>query len=435
MKLPRHVAEPFGCATAWLKLGWMLERDSWLEVAHNVLAHPLRTALTGVSVALGIFILVVMQGLGFGLQHGVEQQFADDAVNSIWVEGGRTQMPYRGSQSNRPVKLTNADMPGLEAQADTVPSSSRRIRMWGAEVVWANPRGENQTGSFGLRGVDPAHIELERSTLLSGRFINARDVAESRKVAVVGPNIVEELFQTSEPVGTFVRINGILFQVVGTFEDPGSRWENRVVYVPFTTAQGLFRSDDSVDQVIYSTGDMTTDATVVQSARMLSWLKDVKAIHPEDARGVRVDNNNEEYAMYASIFEGIRLFIWGIGLMTLLAGAVGVANILAIGVKERTKEIGVRKALGATNGSIVGLVVMESTVLMLISGCVGLMFSVGLLSVVAPMANHEYFQNPQVDHRIALFALGVLVLVGLASGLGPALRAVAIRPVEALRDE
>jgi putative ABC transport system permease protein len=246
---------------------------------------------------------------------------------------------------------------------------------------------------------------------------------------------VEELFQTSEPVGTFVRINGILFQVVGTFEDPGSRWENRVVYVPFTTAQGLFRSDDSVDQVIYSTGDMTTDATVVQSARMLSWLKDVKAIHPEDARGVRVDNNNEEYAMYASIFEGIRLFIWGIGLMTLLAGAVGVANILAIGVKERTKEIGVRKALGATNGSIVGLVVMESTVLMLISGCVGLMFSVGLLSVVAPMANHEYFQNPQVDHRIALFALGVLVLVGLASGLGPALRAVAIRPVEALRDE
>ena len=180
---------------------------------------------------------------------------------------------------------------------------------------------------------------------------------------------------------------------------------------------------------------MTTEATVSQSGRMLSWLKDVKAVHPEDSRGVRVDNNNEEYAMYASIFEGIRLFIWGIGLMTLLAGAVGVANILAIGVKERTKEIGVRKALGATNGSIVGLVVMESTVLMLVSGSLGLMLAVGLLTTVAPMANHEYFQNPQVDHRIALFALGVLVLVGLASGLGPALRAVAIRPVEALRDE
>jgi len=413
----------------------MFDRDAWLEVAHNVLAHPLRTTLTGLSVALGIFILVVMQGLGYGLQHGVESQFADDAVNSIWVEGGRTQMAYRGNQSNRPVKLSNADLPGLEALADTVPAYSRRIRMWGAEVVWENPGGEDQSGSFGLRGVDPDHITLERSNLLSGRFVNARDVLESRKVAVVGPNIVEELFKNAEPVGAFVRINGILFQVVGTFEDPGSRWENRVAYVPFSTAQSLFRSDENVDQVIYSTGDMTTEATVAQSGRMLSWLKDVKVVHPDDSRGVRVDNNNEEYAMYASIFEGIRLFIWGIGLMTLLAGAVGVANILAIGVKERTKEIGVRKALGATNGSIVALVVMESTVLMLLSGCLGLMLAVGLLTGVAPMANHEYFQNPQVDHRVALFALGVLVLVGLASGLGPALRAVAIRPVEALHDE
>ena len=413
----------------------MFDRDAWLEVANNVLAHPLRTTLTGISVALGIFILVVMQGLGYGLQHGVEGQFADDAVNSIWVEGGRTQMAYRGNQSNRPVKLNNGDMPGLASQADTIPAYSRRIRMWGAEVVWENPDGENQSGNFGLRGVDPAHIELERSNLLSGRFINKRDVLESRKVAVVGPNIVEELFRSAEPVGAFVRINGVLFQVVGTFEDPGSRWENRVTYVPFSTAQALFRSDDSFDQIIYSTGDMTTDATVAQSGRMLGWLKDVKAVHPDDSRGVRVDNNNEEYAMYASIFEGIRLFIWGIGLMTLLAGAVGVANILAIGVKERTKEIGVRKALGATNGSIVSLVVMESTVLMLVSGSLGLMLAVGLLTTVAPMANHEYFQNPQVDHRIALFALVVLVLVGLASGLGPALRAVAIRPVEALRDE
>ena len=283
--------------------------------------------------------------------------------------------------------------------------------------------------------MDPAHIELERSVLFSGRYINDRDVLESRKVAVVGPNIVEDLFQTTEPVGEFLRINGVLFQVVGTFEDPGSRWENRVAYVPFSTAQQLFRTEGWVDQILYSTGDMTTEATVSQSGRMLSWLKDVKAVHPEDSRGVRVDNNNEEYAMYASIFEGIRLFIWGIGLMTLLAGAVGVANILAIGVKERTKEIGVRKALGGHQREHRQLVVMESTVLMLVSGSLGLMLAVGLLTTVAPMANHEYFQNPQVDHRIALFALGVLVLVGLASGLGPALRAVAIRPVEALRDE
>ena len=289
----------------------MVDRDAWLEVAHNVLAHPLRTTLTGVSVALGIFILVVMQGLGYGLQHGVEGQFADDAVNSIWVEGGRTQIAYRGNQSNRPVRLTNADLPGLASQADTVPAFSRRIRLWGAEIVWENPEGENKGGSYGVRGVDPAHIELERSVLLSGRYINQRDVQESRKVAVVGPNVVQDLFRDADPIGQFVRINAVLFQVVGTFEDPGSRWENRVAYIPFSTAQQLYRTEGWVDQILYSTGDMATEATVAQSGRMLSWLKDVKAVHPEDSRGVRVDNNNEEYAMYASIFGGIRLFIWG----------------------------------------------------------------------------------------------------------------------------
>ena len=132
----------------------MFDRDAWLEVAHNVMAHPLRTTLTGVSVALGIFILVVMQGLGYGLQHGVEGQFADDAVNSIWVEGGRTQIAYRGNQSNRPVRLTNADLPGIASQADTIPAFSRRIRLWGAEIVWENPQGENKGGGYGVRGVD-----------------------------------------------------------------------------------------------------------------------------------------------------------------------------------------------------------------------------------------------------------------------------------------
>ena len=413
----------------------MWDKDAWLEVAHNLMSHPLRATLTGLSVALGMFILVVMQGLGFGLRNGVEQQFSDDAVNSIWVNTGRTQLPYKGLQSNRRVKLNNRDVPGLFAKADTVPAFSRRIRIWGVEMVHDAKDGKTEMGSFGLRGVDPDHLELERTTLLSGRFLHAGDVSEAKKVAVVGPNIVQQLFKNEEAVGAFFRLNGVLFQVVGTFEDPGSRWENRVAYIPFTAAQSLFRSDDSMEQVILGTGALTTEETMVQSANMLSWLKDVKGVHPDDPRGVEVDNNNEEYAIYASIFEGIRWFIWGIGLMTLLAGAVGVANILAIGVKERTKEIGVRRTLGASNGSIVGLVVMESAVLMTWSGCLGLVAAVAVLKGVAPMAEHEYFQNPQVDVRIALWALFILVLVGLASGLGPALRALSIRPVEALRDE
>jgi putative ABC transport system permease protein len=158
-------------------------------------------------------------------------------------------------------------------------------------------------------------------------------------------------------------------------------------------------------------------------------------VHPDDERGVRIENNNEEYERFQNIFLGIELFIWGLGLLTLLAGAVGVANILAIAVKERTKEIGVRKALGASSISVLGLVVQESLALMIVSGSAGLITGVGLLEVVSPMIDHDYFKNPQVDFRIALVALGILAVVGVVSGLGPALRAVRIKPVEALRDE
>jgi putative ABC transport system permease protein len=171
------------------------------------------------------------------------------------------------------------------------------------------------------------------------------------------------------------------------------------------------------------------------TASLLSWFKDRKAVHPDDARGITMDNNNEEYERFQNIFMGIELFIWGIGLLTLLAGAVGVANILAIAVKERTKEIGVRKALGASSASVVALVVQESLALMIVSGSAGLVVGVWLLELVSPMVDHEYFKNPQVDYRIALVALAILTVVGVLSGIGPAIRAVSIRPVEALRDE
>ena len=276
---------------------------------------------------------------------------------------------------------------------------------------------------------------LENTTLTDGRYISSRDVAEETKVAVLGATVVEDLFEGVDPIGTYLLIGGVQFRVVGTFDDPASRWENKMAYLPFTTAQNIFRSSDKVDQIILGTGDMPVADTRSLSDALLSWFKDRKVVHPDDARGVRIENNNEEYERFQNIFLGIELFIWGLGLLTLLAGAVGVANILAIAVKERTKEIGVRKALGASSISVLGLVVQESLALMIVSGSAGLITGVGLLEVVSPMIDHEYFKNPQVDFRIALVALGILAVVGVVSGIGPALRAVSIKPVEALRDE
>jgi putative ABC transport system permease protein len=408
----------------------MFNRDTWLEIANTVLSNPMRTFLTGLSIALGVFILVVMQGLGFGLQNGVQNQFSDDAVNSIWVDAGRTQLAYRGHLPNRQVKMRNSDVDAMFDQMDTVHAYSRRVRIW--DVVMEH---EDQQSNFPIRGVDPDHLMLENTTLTDGRYISSRDVAEETKVTVLGATIVEDLYEGIDPIGTYLLIGGVQFRVVGTFDDPASRWENKMAYLPFTTAQNIFRSNDKVDQIILGTGDMPISDTRVLSDALLSWFKDRKVVHPDDARGVRIENNNEEYERFQNIFLGIELFIWGLGLLTLLAGAVGVANILAIAVKERTKEIGVRKALGASSISVVGLVVQESLALMIVSGSAGLITGVGLLETVSPMIDHEYFKNPQVDFRIALVALVILTVVGVVSGIGPALRAVRIKPVEALRDE
>ena len=408
----------------------MFNRDTWLEIANTVLSNPMRTFLTGLSIALGVFILVVMQGLGFGLQNGVQNQFSDDAVNSIWVDAGRTQLAYRGNMPNRQVKMRNSDMDAMFQQMDTVHAYSRRVRIWGVVMEY-----EDQQSNFPLRGVDPDHLMLENTTLTDGRYISSRDVDEETKVAVLGATVVEDLYEGVNPIGTYLLIGGVQFRVVGTFDDPASRWENKMAYLPFTTAQSIFRSSDKVDQMILGTGDMPVASTILLSDALLSWFKDRKVVHPDDERGVRIENNNEEYERFQNIFLGIELFIWGLGLLTLLAGAVGVANILAIAVKERTKEIGVRKALGASSISVLGLVVQESLALMIVSGSAGLITGVGLLEVVSPMIDHDYFKNPQVDFRIALVALGILAVVGVVSGLGPALRAVRIKPVEALRDE
>lgn len=412
----------------------MFDRDSWLEIANTVLSNPLRTGLTGLSIALGIFILVVMQGLGTGLENGVQSTFGNRVSNLIEIRTGRTQLAYRGRKPNRQVQMHNADENALKEQLDSIPAWSRFLFLWGSTVQF-----QNEQGSYGLRGVDPDQKDLAALNLTAGRFINARDLDEKRKVTVIGSQVLRDLFPRGttpeEAVGSFVMLRGVQFAVVGAFDQAGSRWENRSVYVPFTTAQRLFQNSDVINRVSVGTGSAAIEKTRTTSAGLLSWLQNRLAVHPEDSEGVWVENRNEDAEMFRSIFQGINLFVWFVGLMTLLAGAMGVANIMAIVVRERTKEIGVRKALGASSGSIVGQIVQESVVLMLVSGCIGLVAGVWTLQSLAPYADHEFFSNPRVDFSSAILALGILITVGVVSALGPATRAVSIRPVEALRDE
>ena len=407
----------------------MFNRETWIEIAHTVTANPLRTALTGLSVGLGIFILVVMQGLGFGLQNGVEQDFADEAKNTIWVRTGTTTLAYRGRQPNRYIELRDEDEERVTEQVVETPAASGRLSMWGSTVQY-----KNEQGNYPLMGVEPDFAELDLIPLQGGRWLHQDDVEKESKVCVIGENVINELFKQRSPIGEYIILRGITFRVVGHFTKNG-RWGNSMVYIPMTTMQRLFQGNDAIGSMVLSTGDRDLAGSTAMVDAIDGDLRLRHAVHPEDQRAVRVRDNQEEYAMFDRIFKGIRLFIWVIGGFTLLAGAIGVANIMAIVVKERTVEIGVRKALGATSGSILSLIVIEAICLTLISGALGLIAGAATLNYAAPYAQHDYFTNPEVNLRVTVTALIVLVLSGALSGLVPALRAVRIRPIEALRYE
>jgi len=406
----------------------MLNRETWIEIAHTVTANPLRTALTGLSVGLGIFIMVVMQGLGFGLQNGVEQDFADEAKNSIWVRTGRTTLPYRGRQPNRKVQLRNGDEVRVTQEVVEVPEWSGRNMKWGSFVQY-----KNEQGYYPVVGVEPDFKGLEILPLAGGRWLHADDLARESKVCIVGGDVIDGIFDDDEPVGAFVNLNGITFRVIGHFSKEG-RWGNRMIYVPLSTMQRLFDGTDKLDQLILSAGESDLEESQRLVETVDADLRLVHGIHPDDQRALRVRDNQEEWAMFDRIFKGIRLFIWVIGGFTLLAGAIGVANIMAIVVKERTVEIGLRKALGASSGGILSAIVLEAVLITLISGVIGLMAGVGALSFAAPFAQHDYFTNPEVNLKVTLVSLLVLVLAGALSGLIPALRAVRVKPIEALRE-
>jgi len=408
----------------------MFDIDKWSEIFATMIKNPLRTFLTGLSVGLGIFILVVMQGLGFGLQNGVMAEFNDDAINSLWIRSGSTSIPYAGMKANRNIEYENKDLDLVRDMFGGKDVYSGRVSLWNANVKF-----QGQAQNFGVRSVHPGHQELEKTILTEGRFINETDIAEERKVAVVGQTILDDLFRGTPALNQYIEIAGVNFKVIGTFSDPNGRWENRQIYLPITSGQKIFGRNDKVDMFILSTGDRDLEETIEMSEKIEAVLKDRHKVHPDDTRAIWVRNNNEEFSMFLDIFKGIEVFIWGIGFFTLFAGMIGVANIMAIVVKERTKEIGIRKALGAPPITIISQIIQESTFLTFVSGCIGLILGIICLNVLAAELKHDFFSNPRVSPWISLGALGLLIFVGVFAGLIPAIRAAHINPVEALRDE
>jgi putative ABC transport system permease protein len=410
----------------------LLDLDTWQEILDTIRANKLRSFLTGFSVAWGIFMLIVLLGSGEGLHHGVEYQFRDDAINSIWIRPGQTSVPYKGLKPGRRIQLTNDDHDDIQTGVNGVEYLTSRFYLNGSVRV----RYRDKTSSFDVRSVNPGHQYLEKTIVREGRFLNELDIREYRKVAVIGTKIQDDLFGKEPPLGKEIEINGVAFKVVGTFTDEGAPQELEKIYLPISTSQRAFGGANRVSQIMLTTGRAPLEDTETMAKEIHRRLGVHHTFSVEDPRAVNVGNNNEEFARVGQVILGIRVFVWIIGLGTILAGVVGVSNIMMITVRERTREIGVRKALGATPRAIVALVLQESILVTSVAGYVGLVLGIAVLELGAKALPADgFFKNPEVDVPIALEAMVLLILAGLVAGFVPARRAAAVRPVEALRNE
>ncbi len=408
----------------------MFEKDNWQEIFATMGKNKLRTILTSVSVAWGIFILIILLGAGRGLYNGAQSQFMQDAVNSINVEGGQTGMAYKGYKPGRQIQLTNEDFADLKREVPYIEYQSAVFQGRGARPM----SYKNNHAGFVARPVMPDHCFLENAKLLSGRFINKIDIDEFRKVCAIGVPVRDELFKEEDPIGKFIDVDGTGFKVVGVFTDAGNN-DNTRIYIPLTTAQRAFNGKNKIGNIWMS----TTSEGLYNSELMIAKIRNILArkynFSPEDLNAVRVENWSENYKRITGLLDGINIFIWIIGIFTLIAGIVGVSNIMMIIVKERTKEIGVRKAIGATPASIVMQIIMEAVFITGVAGYAGLLLGVALLEAANKIGiDSDFFKNPEINFSVAISATGLIIFSGAIAGFIPSLRAARVEPVVALRD-
>lgn len=411
--------------------------ESWIELWAVVSRNRVRTLLTVAGVFWGMLMLVLMLGFGTALESGVQQTVGGTFTNAVFMWSRRTSMPYRGFPANRDLSMTNAEIeplrrvPGLAALAPR-----NRLGGWrsGVNVVHGS-----EVGNYQVNGDVPDWAAVQPMTFPEGRWLNQRDLDEERKVAVIGAPVRDDLYAPGEPViGSVITVRGVAFQVVGVFDTPLSgedavRIEN-VVHVPFSTFQSAFADYRNTVRWFTATADPEVPASELERA-MREVLSERLAVHPDDRAAIGSRNSQEEFQKIVALFDAIRWLVWVVGTATLLSGVVGVSNILLVTVRERTAEIGLRRAVGATRASVILMILQEALLLTTVSGYAGLVTGVALLEAVAGLVEGGELGlgRPSIDLGVALAAVGVLALGGLAAGFLPARHAAAIEPAAALR--
>lgn len=416
--------------------------ELFTEVWASIKKNKIRATLTAFGVFWGITMLIIMMGAGKGLQNGVSSGMGTWATNSMFLWSQGTSIAYKGFPRRRWFSLNNEDTKGLKETFPDLKYVCPRSQLGGYNG------GNNvvhglKSGAFSIYGDVPEYFKVMAKTLVSGRFLNQADIDEKRKICVIGMRCQEMLFEPGEnPIGEYIQIQGVNFKVVGVFEtrrmDEGAEEDRQSINIPITTFQQAFNQGDRVGWFSLNAVD---EVPITQlSPKILKYLAKRHSIHPDDERAFGKWNLMAEFLKMQGLFTGIQALSLIVGIFTLLAGAIGVSNIMLVVVKERTKEIGVRRAIGARPVHIISQIVLEAVLLTVIAGELGILFGVWLLEA-ANMGmekfgfSSDFFLKPGVDVQVVLSAFGILIFAGLLAGLLPAIRALQIKPIEALRDE
>lgn len=414
-------------------------RELLLEIWASIRKNKLRTFLTGFSVAWGIFMLVILLGSGNGLKNGVMSNFGNQAVNTITLQGGWTSTPYGGYDKWRRIELDNRDIDILQEEFPQVDKIAANV--WLNEITISY--GREYLSNTSVVGVTPANVEMEGQVLLQGRFINETDLAQQRKVILLDKAAGEVLFPNGDPVGKSIKLNNISFTVIGVY-DRIQKSYNSTCNIPLSTAQLIFKANSPyVDRIVFSVKEITKDQQMEAfEERLRNRLAAEHKFSPTDESALWIFNRMENYKNTMFIFNGISIFIWIIGLGTLLAGVVGVSNIMLVTVQERTFEFGIRKALGAKPASVIRLILAESVLITAAFGYIGMVLGVftmelvdKILSSMPATGEHQFnmFLNPTLNLSVAVSATIVLVIAGLIAGYVPARRAAQLKTIDALR--
>lgn len=409
----------------------MFDRDTWQEIFNTIKKNKLRTFLTGFSVGWAIFILVMLLASVNGMQNGFYSQFNDDATNSIFIRPGTTSEAYAGFEAGRRVQFKNDDVEFIRKSfpEDYVEISAR---------YYANTtaRYKMETGSYRVQAVHPDHQVIEKTIITAGRFINEADNIGKSKVAVIGRKVAEDLFGKEDPLGKVVKFNSLPFKVIGVFIDEGDDNAERRIYAPISTYQRIYGNTNNINVILltYNPNYNLTKALAF-SDKLETIMKRRHKIAPKDQAGLFVWNYAKAFddiSKFTSVLDGIAITV---AFLILIAGIVGIGNIMVFTIKERTKEIGVRKAMGARPNQIISLVLLESIFITTLSGFVGLILASIILGLIGPTINTPAFTNPSVNTGTIVIATIILIIAGIMAGLIPAIKAAKVKPIVALRDK